>query len=240
MGKLHGNAWPEKKRIEVATAHVMGLSAPLIEAATGVDRQTIRHWRMEDWFKDLIEEIRREDDSQVDAKLTKLVGKSLDVLVDRLENGDFMFDPRQGQFVRKPVNARDVNRIADTMFDKRNLLRGKPTAISAKQEQITDRLAKLASEFERFVNAKDVTPIPTNHNEGSNGLLSPIRIEREESRGPVQIEEPSSEATPASGVLQTQESTGATGVQEEESLTFMAEQAVGVAVMPVVKHTVMG
>lgn len=151
---LHGNSWSEKKRVEAATAHAMGLSAPMIAAATGVPAQTIRHWRMADWFKDLVEEIRREDDNTVDAKLTKIVSKSLDSIVDRLENGDFMFDKEIGQFVRRPVNTKDMTRIADVMFDKRNLLRGKPTAISVKTEQISDRLLKIAAEFEKFVTAK--------------------------------------------------------------------------------------
>lgn len=154
--KVHGNAWSEKKRIEAATAHAMGLSAPLIEAATGVPAQTIRHWRMSDWFRDLVEEIRREDDNTVDAKLTNIVSKSMDVILDRLDNGDFMFDPKEGGFVRKPLAAKDANRIADTMFDKRNLLRGKPTSISSKQELVSDRLLKLAVEFERFVNSKEI------------------------------------------------------------------------------------
>ena len=149
-------SWPEKTRIEVATAHAMGLNAPMIEVATGVPTQTIRHWRTMDWFKDLVAELQREDDYSADAKLTKIVNKALDTVVDRLENGDFMFDPKSQKFVRKPLLARDVTKIADTMFDKRNLLRGKPTSISGKQEQISDRLAKLAIEFARFVNAKEI------------------------------------------------------------------------------------
>ena len=149
-------SWPEKTRIEVATAHAMGLKAPMIEVATGVPTQTIRHWRLQDWFKDLVAELQREDDYSADAKLTKIVNKALDTVVDRLENGDFMFDPKEQAFVRKPLLARDVTKIADTMFDKRNLLRGKPTSISGKQEQISDRLAKLAIEFSRFVNAKTI------------------------------------------------------------------------------------
>ena len=156
MSELHGNAYPEKKRIEVAAAHAMGLSSTMISAATGVKAQTVRVWRMQDWFKDLVEEIRREDDNTVDAKLTNLVAKSLDVITDRLERGDFMYNQKTGEFVRKPLNAQTVNKIADTMFDKRNLLRGKPTSISGKQELITDRLAKLAIEFERFVNAREI------------------------------------------------------------------------------------
>ena len=149
-------SWSEQKRIEVATAHVMGLKAPMIEVATGVPAQTIRHWRAMDWFKDLVNELQREDDYSADAKLTKIVNKALDTVVDRLENGDFMFDPKSSSFVRKPLKATDVTRIADTMFDKRNLLRGKPTSISGKTEQISDRLVKLAAEFSRFVTAKTV------------------------------------------------------------------------------------
>lgn len=149
-------SWSEKKRIEVATAQAMGLNAPMIEAATGVPKETVRGWRLQDWFKDLIAELQREDDYQVDAKLTKIVNKALDTVVDRLENGDFMYDPKTGAFIRKPLLAKDVSKISDTMFDKRNLLRGKPTNISAKAEQISDRLIKLAAEFSRFVNTKEV------------------------------------------------------------------------------------
>ena len=177
---IHGNSWSEAKRVEVATAHAMGLSAPMIAAATGIPCQTVRHWRMSDWFKDLVSELQREDDIEVDAKLTKLVGKSLDAVVDRLENGDFMYDPKSGSFKRRPLYVKDITRVADIMFDKRNLLRGKPTSISGKQEQISDRLLKLAIEFERFVNSKDVThaiPEPTpetlpllSETQGSQGI----------------------------------------------------------------------
>ena len=155
MAALQGNAWPEKKRIEVATAHVMGLTGPQITVATGVPANTVRQWRMQEWFKDLVEEIQREDDYQADAKLTKIVSKSLDTIVDRLENGDFTYDYKEKQFVRKPLSTRDVVKMADIMFDKRNLLRGKPTTISGK-EQVGDRLLKLAEEFARFAQAKTI------------------------------------------------------------------------------------
>lgn len=186
-------SWPDKKKIEVATAHSMGLTAPMIEAATGVPRQTIRHWRLEDWFKDLISEIQREDDNNVDAKLTKIVSKSLDNVVDRLENGDYMYDPKQGKFIRKPMTGRDTARVADIMFDKRNLLRGKPTSISGKQEQISDRLLKLAQEFERFTRAKTIEGVIIDRKIGE-GLQSEVGV-GEESIIPRIESSPSQEAS---------------------------------------------
>lgn len=196
--KPHGNAWSDQKKIEVATAHCMGLKAPMIEAATGVPKQTIRHWRLQDWFKDLISEIQREEDNEVDAKFTRIVNKSLDAIIDRLENGDFMFNSKENKFVRKPLVARDINRIADTMFDKRNLIRGKPTSISAKQEQITDRLSKLALEFERFVKAKEIKgEVITDDNDGTVRVLSKSEI-GEESRGTIQEPQSGSETSTTS------------------------------------------
>ena len=186
MTELHGNAYPEKKRIEVATAHAMGLSSTMIAAATGVKAQTVRVWRMQDWFKDLVEEIRREDDNTVDAKLTNLVTKSLDVITDRLERGDFMYDYKTKEWTRKPLSAQVVNKIADTMFDKRNLLRGKPTSISGKQELITDRLAKLAIEFERFVNAKEIK-VEVLPNDEQRELPEIVSIPETENRPEVEV-----------------------------------------------------
>ena len=149
-------ALSDKKRIEVATAHCMGLSAPMIEIATGVSTHTIRAWRLEDWFKELVDELQRDSDNTSDAKLTKLFDKALDTVLDRLERGDFMYDPKTSQFIRKPLATKDVIKITDTMFDKRALIRGKPTSISVKQEQVSDRLLKLATEFARFANAKEI------------------------------------------------------------------------------------
>lgn len=159
MPKIMGHPeWSPKKKLEVVQAQILGLKAPEIQAATGVPAATIRYWRMQDWFKEMVAELQTEDDLGIDARFTKILAKSLDVMSDRLDNGDYQYDPKTGKFVRKPVSARDSRAIVETMFDKRNVLRGKPTSITARQEQVSDRLLKLASEFERFVSARDVTP----------------------------------------------------------------------------------
>lgn len=153
--RVHGLAWDDEKRIEVATADVMGLKTPQIQAATGVAAGTVKKWRQEEWYQDLIREIQNEDDREVDGKLTRLVNKSLDVISDRMENGDWMWNSKENKFVRKPVYMKDANRVATDLINRRNLLRGKPTSISNK-EQMSDKLLALAEQFARFTSAKTI------------------------------------------------------------------------------------
>lgn len=153
--RVHGLAWDDEKRIEVATADAMGLKTPQIQAATGVAAGTVKKWRQEEWYQDLIKEIQNEEDREIDGKLTRLVNKSLEVISDRMENGDWMWNSKDNKFVRKPVYMKDANRVATDLINRRNLLRGKPTSISNK-EQMSDKLLALAEQFARFTSAKTV------------------------------------------------------------------------------------
>lgn len=147
--RIHGLAWSDEKRVEAATADAMGLSASMIQAATGIAAGTIKKWRQEEWYQELIAEIRDQEDREIDGKLTKLVNTSLKVIEDRLEGGDYMWNSKENKFIRKPVYMKEANKVASELIQRRNLLRGKPTSISSK-EQISDKLASLADRFEQF------------------------------------------------------------------------------------------
>jgi len=127
----------------------MGLNSTMIEVATGVKSGTVKKWRQEEWYQELCREIRDQEDREIDGKLTKLVNKSLDVVVDRLENGDYMWNSKDNKFIRKPVYMKEANKVASELIQRRNLLRGKPTSISSK-EQISDKLNNLAERFAQF------------------------------------------------------------------------------------------
>ena len=104
-------------------------------------------------------QIRSEETLALDGRLSKIVNKALAVVEDRLDNGNFQYDPKTGGNVRVPVNLRDSMKATADLMDRREILRQQPM-----QEQIEktvdDRLAKLADEFARFAKAKDVTPKP--------------------------------------------------------------------------------
>lgn len=150
MKKHH---WSDKKKIEVVTSYLALGKAPMVEAVTGVPSQTIRIWKMQQWWKDLTKEIQMSEDQELDGKLSKVIDRSIDVINDRLASGDFILDSRTGTIKRVPVKMRDAHRVTTDLLDKRNVLRGKPTSIT---ERISteDVLKKLAQQFEEFTKFK--------------------------------------------------------------------------------------
>ena len=150
--------WPEEKKIEVASLYAAGVvSSKDLARLTGVPDSRIRDWRLQEWWPEMLEKIHASIDSDIVSKYTGLVDKALDVIQDRLTNGDHVYDKRTGEIHRKAVSMRDANTVAATVVDKRQLLRGKPTSRSEKVS-VDARLGKLAEEFARFAAAKDVTP----------------------------------------------------------------------------------
>lgn len=121
----------------------------MVTAVTGVPSQTIRLWKMQPWWKDLVREIQTSEDQELDGKLSRVIDKSIDVINDRLEKGDFILDSRSGTIRRVPVKFKDTHRVASDLLDKRNVLRGKPTSIT-ERVSTEDVLRKLAAQFQEF------------------------------------------------------------------------------------------
>ena len=156
LHKKHG--WfPEEKRIEVATLFAAGvINSQELAKLTGINDNTIRAWKTKDWWTDLLERIHVAHDQETVSKFTKIVDKSLEVIEDRLDAGDYVIT-KKGEVKRKPVSMRDAASVASTVVDKRQLLRGKPTSRS--ETISTDkRLENLAKEFAKFSKARDITP----------------------------------------------------------------------------------
>lgn len=143
----NGEWWSDAKRIEVVTTWLALGKIPLVAACTNVPEGTIRQWRTQPWWKEIEISVQTETDQELDAKLAKRIDKALDVVWDRLENGDFMYDPKTSQFVRKPVNMKDTNHVLMDMVDKRLLIRKQPKEAQS-QEAVGDILKNLAKEFE--------------------------------------------------------------------------------------------
>lgn len=164
---IRHKTWPLEKRIEVVSQFLVLGNMKLVSATTGVGYDLIRAWKTQPWWAELEAEIRQTQNIEMDTKLSKIVDKSLDSVLDRVENGDFFYDQKTGQIKRKPANLRDVARVSVDILSKRELLRGNATERKeTTQLAITEQLKMLAAEFAKWqkpqevidVDVTDVTP----------------------------------------------------------------------------------
>lgn len=147
---------PDTKRIEVATLYaVLGSTNKVAELAC-VSQATVSTWRKEPWFIQLLEDIRNENNDKIDVKFTETIHKALDLISDRLDNGDSRLT-KSGELVKVPVQIRDLALVAAINIDKRQILRNKPTQITQKQEvPVLDKLDELAKAFTALANKTEI------------------------------------------------------------------------------------
>ena len=152
--------WSESQRIQLVTTYLATGNLALTAATLQIPEVTARRWKAMPWFKQMVEDIRNEDNLVLDAKLSKVVNKSVDALLDRVEHGDFQYDQKSGNMVRKPISARDASVVTRDMIDRRELLQGKKQVERDSTRKVEDRLLKLAEEFTRFASSKIVQQVP--------------------------------------------------------------------------------
>lgn len=148
--------WDEKKKIETVTTWLATGSRTLTSKMVGVPLETIHSWIKSDWWKDMVHTVRESENTKLSAKLQKVVEKSLDAVMDRVENGDFVFDSRSGEIKRIPAKLRDISRVLNDSVQNKFLLLEKTEEKQVNEIKTTDqKLADLADQFAKFVKKKE-------------------------------------------------------------------------------------
>lgn len=118
-------------------------------AALDINLSTIKVWKASKWWNEIAQEIRNEGRIALSNRLKTIASKAMDVTLDRLENGDFQYDPKSGELIRRPVLMRDANRVANDMI-KANLEIEQRPVDEETQKATQDRLQALAETFAGF------------------------------------------------------------------------------------------
>jgi len=165
--------WSDQQKTEAVQSYLLLGNLALTSRILGIPEVTLRVWKASTWWKDLVEEIKSQERVELSSKMKKIMNASLSVVEDRLVNGDFQFDQKTGQVVRKPVNMKDAHKVAMDLQERADVIESadkpKDTASEASME---DKLLRLASKFaematkkieqkqldERTVDAEDIEP----------------------------------------------------------------------------------
>lgn len=130
-----------------------------VSELTGIPAKFLREWKSEPWWTEIQKKVFVEQNEKLAGRITGVLDKSLEHLVDRLDNGDFLWDVRKSKLVRKPVDTKVLATVFNTLVTRRQLIRGEPTSITT-QVGVDDRLKLLAQQFEKFAAAKEVEQVP--------------------------------------------------------------------------------
>jgi transposase-like protein len=160
QGKVKGKRthFTDKEKLRAVSTYAVAGNSRRVAEITGIPEGTIRSWKSTEWWHEAMQKIVVEQDDELGTKLTNLVNKAVDEVNDRLENGNYVYNPKLDKLIRKPVDAKELAIVTAISIDKRQLLRGLPTSRTESVSQ-TDRLTKLQEQFKQFVTAKEVKQV---------------------------------------------------------------------------------
>jgi len=141
--------YPIEKKVHAACLYAVTGNIKQVSQLCDIPANQLKVMMAEQWWEDTVQQVRREENDQITAKMTSFVEKSLDAVVERLETGDTVINLKTGETYKVPVKLRDIAMVITAFLEKRNLLRGEATTRSEKLGQ-EDILKELGSKFESF------------------------------------------------------------------------------------------
>jgi hypothetical protein len=113
-----GYKYPVEKRIELISRWLALGNMRQAAAMCNIDYELCKKWKREPWFGDMVAEIQAARKLKVDNKLNKIIDKALDLIEDRLDNGDFVHNQKTGEVYRKQVSLKEARGAANDLMQR--------------------------------------------------------------------------------------------------------------------------
>lgn len=153
-----GRNWSDSQKLEAVTTYLSLGNLMQTSRLLGIPEMTLRTWKQKDWWKEIEIDLKSQETLQLSARLKRIIESTLSVTEDRLANGDFLYDSKTGEMVRKPVSMKDAHKVTMDMIQRRDVIDNQqPKDVSL--EQIDDKLAKLAQKFEEIASGKKTVEV---------------------------------------------------------------------------------
>lgn len=147
--------FPMEKKVEACTLYAVYGNVEETSKLSNVPEKEIRSWMKDAWWDEIIKQVYVEQNDKLGSQITSLLERSLQDLNDRIEHGDH-YVTKGGAIIRKPIDAKVLTGLFQSLAVQRRLVRGEPTSIVGNKQTVDDKLEKLAEEFKRFSAAKEI------------------------------------------------------------------------------------
>jgi len=145
-GRPVGNIWNNTQRKDAAVAWVIHGNTQKVSEITGVPLSTLYTWLKSDWWPRFLEEAKREHQELIEARLSDIVERATDALLDRIIYGDVKLVYNKGlrtyEEVRTPVVAKDLKAIVAELSDRLRVIRNQPTRVSVEAKFDPEKIAR--------------------------------------------------------------------------------------------------
>ena len=119
-----------------------------------VSSDTISKWKKQAWWPEVEQRVLREKALEHDTKLTKIINKALDLVEDRLVNGEQVLNNKTGTLVHKPVSLRDTTNALGALSARQKNIRAELSEQTEDTASINETLSILAKEFAKWAHKK--------------------------------------------------------------------------------------
>lgn len=150
--------WSDNQKLECVQTYLLTGNAAMTGRMLKIPEDTVRRWKQTQWWMDIEADLRIQDTLMTTARQKKIIDKTFEVVEDRLENGDWVYDQKTGALRRKGVSLKDAHKVGMdlTMLREKMLDRSGP---SVTEERVEEKLETLAAKFAAMVNSKITPPV---------------------------------------------------------------------------------
>lgn len=171
--------WSDKQKLEAVQAYLALGNLALASRILGIPEITLRVWKAQEWWHEVVEELRLQESIQLSARMKKLVEASQTIVAQRLETGDPILNQKTGEIVYKPVSMKDAHKVSIDLIDRQKdiqkMIDGVPVeneANESKLEALAERFAEMATKSiqKQFDKKRTIEVIDAVYDERQEGL----------------------------------------------------------------------
>lgn len=115
-----------------------------------INPDTLYSWRKSEWWPTMVAEIRATQRAKTGQRLTDIIQSSLEVVSDRLENGDIVLNNKTGELIRKPVSLKDAATVTNNLMTRQLQMEEIADKMENTSVSVNETLKLLATEFQKW------------------------------------------------------------------------------------------
>ncbi len=150
LPSLSPTAIPWEKRMEVVGRYMLLGNLRVVSEQCDVSYPTLLDWKKSEWWPEIVQQIKRQKRNRTNDSITKIIENSLEIMQDRLENGDFVLNNKTGEIIRKPVSIKDATAISSQLLQRQIQIEELEQKNEKSNDTVQETLTLLAKEFQKW------------------------------------------------------------------------------------------